>query len=183
MAPRIEPLPPDEWDDDLRPLLEASQASLGRPLNIFATLANHPKLLKRWSVLANHVLFKSSIPAREREMLILRTGLRCGSDYEWGQHVGIARGAGLSDVEIARVAEGPEASGWTAGERALLRAADELHDAQVVRDGTWTELAEAWSTQQLMDIVMTVGMYTQVAMALRSFGVEREPGVPGLPEA
>ena len=48
-----------------------------RPLNIFATLAHHPKLLKRWLVFGNHVLAKSTLPARDRELLILRTGWRC----------------------------------------------------------------------------------------------------------
>jgi alkylhydroperoxidase family enzyme len=181
MAPRIPPLPPEDWDDEIRPLVEASQAELGRPLNIFATFANHPKLLKRWSVLGNHILNKSSLPARERELLILRTGFLCRSDYEWGQHVAIGRRAGLTDDEIARVADGPAAPGWSPDERALLVAADELHDEQVVSDETWAALGGAWDTHQLMDIVMTVGMYTQVAMALRSFGVEREEGVDGLP--
>ena len=76
-TPRIPPLPPDRWDPEIRPLLEANEARMGRPLNIFATFANHPKLLKRWSVLANHALFKTTLPARERELLILRTGFRC----------------------------------------------------------------------------------------------------------
>ena len=155
---------------------------MGRPLNIFATFANHPKLLKRWSVLANHALFKTTLPARERELLILRTGFRCGSDYEWGQHVGIAREAGLTDAEIDRVAAGPGAAGWSRADRALLQAADELHDDQLVTDATWDELSLDWDTEQLMDIVFTVGIYTQIAMALRSFGVQREDGVPGLPD-
>ena len=181
-TPRIPPLPPDRWDPEIRPLLEANEARMGRPLNIFATFANHPKLLKRWSVLANHALFKTTLPARERELLILRTGFRCGSDYEWGQHVGIAREAELADVEIDRVAAGPGAEGWSRADRALLQAADELHDDQVVADATWDELSLDWDTEQLMDIVFTVGIYTQIAMALRSFGVEREDGVPGLPD-
>ena len=181
-TPRIPPLPPDRWDPEIRPLLEANEARMGRPLNIFATFANHPKLLKRWSVLANHALFKTTLPARERELLILRTGLRCGSDYEWGQHVRIAREAGLTDAEIDRVGAGPAAEAWSRADRALLQAADELHDDQLVADATWDELSLDWDTEQLMDIVFTVGIYTQIAMALRSFGVQREDGVPGLPD-
>src|SRR5262245_5800291 len=180
--PRIPPLPPDQWDPEVRPIVEGASARIGRPLNIMATFANHPKLLKRWSVLANHTLAKSTLPPREREVLILRTGFRCGSDYEWGQHVGIGREAGLSDAEIEQIAEGPAAGDWSRSDQALLRAADELHDDQLVSDATWADLALDWDTEQLMDIVFTVGMYTQIAMALRSFGVQREPGVPGLPD-
>src|SRR4029453_9053603 len=94
----------------------------GRILAIFTTLARHPKLLKRWLVFGNHVLFKSTLSARERELAILRVGWLCRSEYEWGQHAEIGRAIGLGDEEISRVADGPAASGWTAHEAALLRA-------------------------------------------------------------
>jgi alkylhydroperoxidase family enzyme len=155
----------------------------GPILNIFRTLANHPKLMKRWLVFGNHVLAKSSLPPRERELVILRTGYRCRAAYEWSQHVEIARGSGLTDEEIDRVARGPDAEGWSDLERALLRATDELHDEQFVSDATWAELSGHYDTQQLMDLVFTVGQYTLVSMALNTLGVQLEPGAPGLPDA
>src|ERR1700755_3383800 len=119
--PRISPLPPDAWDDETRALLGNSP-----PLNIFATLAHHPKLMKRWMVFGNHVLAKSTLPARDRELLILRTGWNCRAPYEWGQHVAIARTLGVTDDEISRIAAGPDAAGWDPFDACLLRAADEL---------------------------------------------------------
>ncbi len=178
--PRIPPLEAAAWSDEVREML-AKTAVDGRVFNVFATLAQHPKLLKRWMVFANHVLFKSALPARARELLILRTAWHCRSDYEWGQHQRIARAAGLSDEEIQRVAEGPEAPGWATGDAALLRAADELMDDKVVSDATWAALAESLGTDGLMDVVFTVGNYAMLAMALNSFGVERDPGIGGIP--
>ena len=84
--PRIEPLAEDQWDPETRELLARSQMH-GRVLNIFSTLAHYPKLLKRWMVFAGHILGKSSLPARDREILILRIGWLCRAEYEWGQHV------------------------------------------------------------------------------------------------
>ena len=56
----------------------------------------------------------SSLPARHREMLMLRMGWLCQSEYEWAQHARIATSdAGLADQEIHRIAEGPKAAGWT----------------------------------------------------------------------
>ncbi len=175
MAPRLEPLPPELWDDDAR-------ASLGRgkPLNIFATLARHPKLMKRWMVFGNHVLAKSTLPARDRELLILRTGWRCAAPYEWGQHVAIARAAGITDEEIERIAR-DDFTGWAANEVALLHAVDELHDDSCVGDATYAELAAHYDEQQLLDIVFAVGQYHLVSMALNTFGVERDDGVTGVP--
>jgi alkylhydroperoxidase family enzyme len=143
-------------------------------------MANHPDLLKRWLVFANHILGKSSLPERERELLILRIGWLCRAGYEWGQHVLIGRDCGLAEEEIQRLKQGPDAAGWSAGDADLLRAVDELHGDAFISDETWARLAERWSTQQLMDIVFTVGQYNLVSMALNSFGVQPDPGLPRL---
>jgi alkylhydroperoxidase family enzyme len=179
-TPRIPPVAdPSELDDDARAVVEGT--SLGPAVNIFRTFVRHPKLLKRWLVFGNHILFKSTLPPRERELLILRTGWRCQAEYEWGQHVLIGRAVGLSDEEIARITAGPDAAGWDPFDATLLRAADELHDEQIVSDVTWQALSERYSTEQLMDVVFTVGQYTLVSMALNTFGVQLDPDVPGFP--
>ena len=176
--PRIPPLTEAEMDNEGREFVH--QASRGRPsLNIYATLAAHPKLLKRWGVFGTHVLYKNTIPERERELLILRTGWRCQSEYEWGQHVVIGRAAGLTDQEIERVKEGPEAVGWSPDDAALLRAADELHDDSFITDATWESLAAKWNRQQLIDVIFTVGQYHTVSMALNTLGVQLDEGVKG----
>lgn len=175
--PRIEALDPEHIDPELRQRF--GDAPL---LNIFRTLAHHPKLLTRWLVFGNHVLSKSTLTPRDRELAILRVGWLCRAGYEWGQHVLIAREAGLGDDEIERVADGPEAPGWSEAERALLQATDELHADAFVGDATWAALARHYDTRQLLDLVFTVGQYQLVSMALNTLGVQPEPGVPGLPE-
>ena len=182
--PRVEPLDPATAPPAAREQFEKLAGGglfNGRVLNIFATLAHHPELMRRWLVFGNHILGKSTFPPRERELAILRVGYLCQSEYEWGQHVLIARRCGISDEEIARVAKGPAAPGWSAADAAVLRAADELHGDQMIGDATWAELAKTWNRQQLMDLVFTIGQYHLVAMALNTFGVQRDPGVPPLP--
>ncbi len=175
--PRIPPLALEEIDAETRERLGS-----GPVLNIFRTLAHHPKLFKRWLVFGAHVLGRSTLPAREREIVILRVGWKCRSEYEWGQHVLIGRDAGLSDDEIERIAEGPEAAGWSETDRLLLRASDELVDDAFVSDPTWKALSERFGEQQLMDLVFTVGQYNLVSMALNTFGVQLDEGVPGFPK-
>ncbi len=182
--PRVAPLTEDEWNDDVRALLgPLRDMGGGRVLNIFATLAHHPDLMRRWLVFGNHVLGKSTLPPREREMAILRIGWHCRSAYEWGQHVLIARGIGMTDSEIARIAEGPDADGWTAAEALVLRATDELHADARIGDETWAALNDHFSTQQVMDLVFAVGQYNLVSMALNTFGVVPDPGVPSFEES
>jgi 4-carboxymuconolactone decarboxylase len=176
-TPRIPPLAVEEMDEESRvPFGD------GPILNIFRTLAQHPKLMKRWLVFGTHVLGKSTLPAREREIVILRIGWLCGSDYEWGQHVVIARDCGISNEEIDRIAAGPDAAGWSELEQALLRATDELHADACISDGTWATLGDHYDVQQCMDLVFTVGQYNLVSMALNSFGVQPEPGLPEFPK-
>ena len=171
--PRVLPVTEADWTDDSRPVLAANSAR-GPVLNVFATIARHPKLLKRWVVFANHVLNGSTLPARERELVILRTGFLCRSGYEWAQHATIGRHAGLTDEEIVRITHGPTADGWSNSDRVLLQATEQLVADHFISDSTWAALATVWSEQQLMDLVFAVGQYTLVSMALNSFGVQLE---------
>ena len=180
-GPRLPPRPESDWDDETRELLERTRFNDGEPLHIFSTLAHHPKLLKRWMVFGNHLLFKGALPARDRELLILRTAINCRADYEWGQHVPIAHGTGIDEAEVAAVVDGPDHASWSDFDRALLRAADELHTDYAISDATWNALSARYSVQELIEVPFTVGQYHMVAMALKTLGVEREPGVTGLP--
>ena len=176
--PRVPPVPDGDLDDEGREFLQQVSRE-GRVLNIYRTLAAHPKLLKRWGVFGTHVLYKSTLPPRERELLILRTGWLCRSEYEWGQHVIIAKGVGVTDEEIERVKAGPEAPGWSTSDEFLLRAADELHFDSFIGDATWEALSEGFNTQQLIDVIFAVGQYHIVSMALNSLGVQLDEGVKG----
>ena len=103
------------------------------------------------------LLTKSTLPPRHRELLWLRTAWLARSDYLWAQRAPAARRAGVTDVELARIAFGPDAPGWEPFEAALLRAADELHVDVFVNDSTWNALAARYDANQLTDLVYGVG--------------------------
>jgi alkylhydroperoxidase family enzyme len=113
---------------------------------------------------------------REREIVILRTGFLCKSGYEWTQHVAIGLRSGLTEAEIARIKKGADAPGWNAADAALLRASEELHKSQFITDATWIALGRHFTPKQCMDVVFTVGQYTQVSMMLNTFGVQLDEG-------
>ena len=176
--PRLAPLEIEEIDGEIR-----SRFGDGKILNIFRTLAHHPKLMTRWLVFGNHVLAKSTLSARDRELAILRVGWLCKAEYEWAQHAEIALNSDVSQDEITRVTLGPDADGWGDREAALLRAADELVNDAFIGDDTWRALSSFYNKQQLMDLVFTVGQYNLVSMALNTLGVQLEEGVKGFPES
>jgi 4-carboxymuconolactone decarboxylase len=150
----------------------------GSPLNIFGTLANHPALLRRWLVFASHVLAKNSLPPRDRELLILRAGWRCKSQYEFSQHAVIALRSDIDADEVQRTKLAVGDGSWSDHDAALLTAADELHDDACISDATWKTLASRLTDQQMLDVIFTVGNYHVVSFALNSCGVQLDEGVP-----
>jgi len=146
----------------------------GRPrgLNVLGTLAQYPALAQAFHTFNGHVLFATRLSPRQRELLVLRVAARRQSAYEWRQHVVLAGDAGITPEEVGWLGQGPEATGWSPLDRALIQAVDELIDDAEVGDATWAALADELDVEQLMDVVFTVGAYDALAMALRSFGVQ-----------
>lgn len=179
--PRIPPLPAADRDPRTQEVLDGLGQTMGAELNIFTTLAHHPRLLKRWSAFGGALLYRGRLSDRERELLIMRTGYLCRAHYEWGQHVAFCHAAGIDDDEIARITSGPDDPAWSTEDAVLLRAADELHADSRIGDATWTALASRYDEQQLIEICMVVGQYHLVAFTLNSLGVEPEPGLPEMP--
>jgi alkylhydroperoxidase family enzyme len=182
-GPRITPLPPGEWPDEVVQAIAAlrppdARHSLPRRkggpkgLNVLGTLARHPALMHAFHSFNGHILSSSTLTPRQRELLILRVASIRDAEYEWQQHVVIAGDVGIGEQEIARVRLGAEAPGWSPLDAAMLRAVDELVGDALVSDATWAALAETMDDQQLMDLVFTVGAYDLLAMAFRSFGIQ-----------
>jgi 4-carboxymuconolactone decarboxylase len=176
--PRIAPV--TDPSPEVREILATTTVRPGPPANIFLTMAHHPRLLKRFNVLGGLFLARGLLPARERELVILRTAWRCESEYEFGQHTLIGGRAGLSDEEIVRTTD-EAAAGWAEGDTALIRLADEIHERREVSDELWTELGRRWSVPELTELVMLAGFYGMVAGFLNSARVQLDEGVPGWP--
>ena len=177
-TPRLDPIQPEDWSDEIKKILQPN-VEKGTVFNIFKTLSHHPDLFRRWLVFGNHVLFKSTLPPRERELVILRIGWLCEAEYEWAQHVLIGKEAGLTAEEIERIKAGPNARGWSEADKLLLQATDELHKDAFITDATWNGLCQHFDTKQLMDVVFAVGQYNLVSMALNTLGVQLDDGLEG----
>lgn len=175
--PRIPAIHEDNWTESQAEALKG-QKIRGNVANIFRTMANHEKLAKRWLVFGNHILSKSTLSPREREIAILRIGWLCQAGYEWGQHVVIGKAAGLSEEEIENIKTGANA-GWSKHESLIIQAADELKNDSFISDPTWAGLTQTYSNEQMMDLVFTCGQYNMVSMALNSFGVQLDDNIEG----
>jgi Uncharacterized conserved protein len=175
-APRIRPLADDELTPEQAAALQPVREGRLGVLNIFRTLAHAPKALARFNDWGGYVLSRrNDLPAREREIVVLRIGYLCRSGYEFTQHTRIGLDCGLTPDEIARIKRGADAD-WSPADAALIRACDELHADQFITEPTWAELGRHFSDKQRMDLVFTAAQYTQVSMILNTFGVQLEEG-------
>lgn len=174
--PRIEAIPDERLTPDQAEILEPMRTP-GPVLNIFRTMVYAPKAAKAFLAWGRYILSRrNDLPAREREIVILRIGFLCKSGYEWTQHAEIGREAGLRDDEIARIKIGAGAPGWSAADAALLTASDELYADQFITDATWSTLRGHFSEKQCMDVVFTAAQYIQVSMILNTLGVQLDKG-------
>ncbi|MEP1122974.1 MAG: carboxymuconolactone decarboxylase family protein [Ilumatobacter sp.] len=177
--PRIEPI--TEFDGELAEILATALTRDGKPLNIFGTLGHHPKLLKRFNLLGGFLLNKGLLPARERELVILRVGANARSQYEFGQHTVIGLDCGLTQEEIDALVRAPGDHDWSDGDLALIALADDLHADDCVSDGTWASLDARWNDAELAELLVVAGFYRLVSGFLNSTGVQLDDGVPGFP--
>ena len=178
--PRIEPLEPAQWTPAVRTMLDPSGS--GRAVAaVYRTLAQHPRMYSPRQLLSEYIRTQATLEPRVRELLIMRIGVLCGSDYEWAAHAPAGRRAGMSEEDVRHVVAGPIA-GSEAFDDTLLRAVDELYSARVISDATWGQLAARFNDQQLLDVLITTGGYHMVSMALNTFGVQLEPGGERIPE-
>ena len=153
----------------------------GEVLGVWSTCANAPRLCNAWLEFTDYLLRESSLPIRDRELLILRIGYLNQGAYEWAAHRGLALSVGISEDELKDITIGSSADSWSEWDSALLKAAEELHEAALVSEETWATLSRQYDKRQMMEVIFTVGQYNLVAMYLNSLGVQFEEDWIGFP--
>ena len=174
--PRIPLVPTAEFTDE-QAELGGGRGNPRGDLNFVRALVNHPALYRSWIPFAEQLVFGSTLPARDREILIIRTSELCGERYEASHHVHIGRTLGLSDEEMQSAATGGAL--LPAFEQALVRASNELVADYCISDVTWATLAERYTTEQMMEVVFVVANYSLMAMVTNTFGIKPESDVGG----
>jgi 4-carboxymuconolactone decarboxylase len=147
----------------------------GRPLNVFATLAHRPALMARVNALGGYFVTRGVLDFRTRELVILRTAGTTRSAYELYHHRAAAARAGLSAAEVAAAEDPSCAHEWSAADRALLDAVDELLSTRTVSDDRWRELTAAFDDHQCLEVLLLSGFYAMLAGMLNALAVEPDP--------
>jgi 4-carboxymuconolactone decarboxylase len=157
------PCPPildTNWPETIADMREGFVAKL----NVYRTMAHHPELLRAWAPLRQHLVNDSALGPERSEVVILRTGHRLGSRYEWAHHVSRARSLGFSDDRIRAVAAMPH------GEDGLIvQAVDALFDEHKIPPALEEDLASAIGRKAVFDLIATVGFYIVLGGILMTY--------------
>ncbi|MBB3602890.1 alkylhydroperoxidase family enzyme [Mycolicibacterium sp. BK556] len=172
---RLTPLPAEQWDDDvqqaLKGMLPRDRQNPEGAGTALSTLVRHPDLTKAYLGFNVYLLFRSTLPARLREVAVLRVAHRRNCAYEWAHHVEMAKAEGLTDADVDAIRGGGANDEL---DRLVVKATDELETQSNLTDETWAALGEHLGERQRMDFVFTVGAYGMLAMAFNTFGVQLE---------
>ncbi|MFT3929241.1 MAG: carboxymuconolactone decarboxylase family protein [Spongiibacteraceae bacterium] len=150
------------------------------PEMVVTLLGCDADLYERMAAVSVQLLAKSTLPKRDFELVVLRTDWLCQSPYNWGEHVRIAKKFGITSAEIESITQGSTAANWSEHERALLKAAEELHEDAMLSDATWSVLAKTFSEKQLFELIVLIGQFTLVTYVQNSLRLRLSTGNEGL---
>jgi 4-carboxymuconolactone decarboxylase len=134
----------------------------------FIPLLRSPEVMTRARAMGDYLRFKSALPARLSEFVILMTARKWTQNYEWNAHAPLALKGGLKPEVVNAIAEGRRPTAMTRDEQALYDLVDELERNQSVSDPTYTNAIAAVGEQGLVDAVALVGQYSMLAMILNT---------------
>jgi AhpD family alkylhydroperoxidase len=167
----------DAASTEQQPLWDRLEAERKVPTaNIFRVLANAPVLLDAFLSYANALRDGSKLSPKLRELAILAVGHATGSEYEIAHHQSHGSKAGLSDEQLAAVADFESSTVFDDAERAVLALARESTTKVQVSDTTWAAAAEHLDDQQMVELTMTIAWYNSGVRIMGLLDVELEPG-------
>ena len=148
---------------------------MGRPvLNLYRVLANQPLALGAFLGMSRYVRSDSSLDPGLRELVILATAYELRQDYEVKHHLEAGRRAGVSEAKLAAVAHGGDLGALSASERGAVEFARQAVHTRDCDDATFHRLQSLFSSECIIDLVVTTAWYHLCAVILGTLRVELE---------
>ncbi len=161
----------------LTPEIAATLAKLP-PLNVFRMMANAPASFEPIINFAMSILLRSEFDKRKREIAVLRVAHVTRSNYEWTQHVVVAKSVGVSDEEIAAIGVDGAVTGLDAEGNLLCRVADEISRDVRLSDEALTAIMDRYGVRQATELILCCSYFNMLSRFLESTRVELESQPP-----
>jgi 4-carboxymuconolactone decarboxylase len=159
---------------DFEPALKKRLEELwGTPPNLYKALANHPALIAAWTEFSKMLRYDTRTPRALRELVILRGGQLMGSEYEWAQHLAMARKAGVTERQIAELAKWRTSSEFSAKEKAAIALSEDVTNGRVT-DAVYQEAMRHFDHHDYVELAAVAAFYAMVGRMLDAMGVQLE---------
>ncbi|HSA91300.1 MAG TPA: carboxymuconolactone decarboxylase family protein [Burkholderiales bacterium] len=155
-------------------LAKRLQELWGTPPNLYKALANHPRLVAAWTEFSRMLRYDTRTPRPLRELVILRGAQLMRSEYEWAQHLAMARKAGVREAQIRSLSAWRTSSEFDAREKAALALAEAVTQGRV-GDEVHAEAMRHFDSHDYVEIAAVAAFYAMVGRMLDAMGVELEP--------
>jgi AhpD family alkylhydroperoxidase len=143
------------------------------PLNIFRMVSHAQTAFRPLLRFAGAILTELELDPRLRELAILVVARDTDAEYEWVQHVAVARGVGVSDEQIAAVELGAlDSAALGDSERAVLRFAEEVVVQPRVSDATFEAVRRSLTEREIVELLLTIGNYMMLARVMTTLELE-----------
>ena len=149
--------------------------------NLHRVLASNRRMADAFYDLAWDVHNVSRLAQRLRELAILRTSARIGSDFEWSHHFKGAQTVGVTADE-ARAVRDDDLGGFSDAERCVIELADAIEQKNV-DDALWARARSFFSEGELLDLVMIAGFYGFASRMTLALDVKVDPGFTGIADS
>lgn len=145
----------------------------GKKPNIFTTLGRQRGLFRAWLWYSSKMMPGGKLPRRETELVILRIATNRECDYEYGHHARIGRRVGVSKDELTNIGDASW-TGWSARERAIFAAVDQLGTSKNIDDASWDQLRQHLDEPETIELLLLSGQYESLATTLMTLRVQPE---------
>ncbi len=184
---RMPPLPDGKWTPEQKKAAEEFAAGRGTPVfGPFVPLLRSPEVMLRAKAMGDYLRFKSTLPPKLNEFVILITARQWTQQYEWDVHYPIALKAGVEPEVAKAVQEGRRPQGMSADEEIVYDVCDELRRNQSVSDATYARAIGRFGEQGVIDLLGVKGYYTFLAIVMNTTRTalpkDHQPALPPMPE-
>lgn len=169
---------PAKLPDEARAAFEA----LPNKLNIFRMWANAPANFTHGLRYVGAILGHQKLAPVLRELVILLVARLEGGDYEWVQHVVVGKALGCRPEQIVALERDEFAADcFDAREKVLLDFTIDVVRNVAASEAHVAAVAEHFSPQEIVEIIMTAGFYMAVVRLTRTTRIDGDaPSGTGL---
>lgn len=161
-------------DPERLPLATREALEQTPDLSIFKTLANAEAAFPDFIGFLASLWDESELSPRHRELTILTVARSVESEYEWSQHVEVAKLCGISEVEISSI-DRLELERFDEQEAEMLELVAQTVGPDATDEELFGRVRESLGDRRIAELILVATTYAGIAGVIEAFGLKVDP--------